>query len=49
MKPSRLYESPFTDIHTAGLDGVFNNEDANNIITIIRSFDQPIETSFYSA
>ncbi|MEY3067281.1 MAG: hypothetical protein RLZZ532_4073, partial [Cyanobacteriota bacterium] len=49
MKPSRLYESPFTDIHTAGLDGVFNNEDANNIITIIRSFDQPIETTFYSA
>ncbi|MBE9141711.1 DEAD/DEAH box helicase family protein [Planktothrix mougeotii] len=46
MNPSLLYESPFTDIHTEGLDGVFNQEDANNIVTIICSFDQPIETTY---
>lgn len=46
MNPSLLYESPFTDIHTEGLDGVFNDEDADNIVTIIRSFDQPIETTY---
>lgn len=35
-----LYEPPFTDFHSSGLDGVFNDEEANDLIEIIESFNQ---------
>ncbi len=40
MKPGRLYERPFTDLHSEGLDGLFNNEDTDEIIRIVRSINQ---------
>jgi type I restriction enzyme R subunit len=40
MEPGRLYESPFTDYNPAGLDGVFNDADADGIISILRSIQQ---------
>lgn len=32
----QLYESPYTDINMEGLDGVFEDGDCDNIISIIR-------------
>jgi type I restriction enzyme R subunit len=49
MNPHLLYEPPFTDIHTEGLDGVFNDEDADNIIEIVRCFNEGVEATFNSA
>ncbi|WP_083260439.1 DEAD/DEAH box helicase family protein (plasmid) [Cyanobacterium sp. IPPAS B-1200] len=49
MNPSLLYGAPFTDIHTEGLDGVFNDEDADNIIDIVSSFNEVVEEKFNSA
>ncbi|MGI0479353.1 DEAD/DEAH box helicase family protein [Geminocystis sp. CENA526] len=48
MNPPLLYESPFTDIHPEGLDGVFNDKDADNIIAIVRYFNEGVETTFTS-
>ena len=36
LKLEQLYESPYTDIDMAGLDGVFNGEDCSMIVSIIR-------------
>jgi type I restriction enzyme, R subunit len=46
MNPSLLYEPPFTDFHQDGLDGVFDDRDADSIVAIIRSFNQTVEVNF---
>ncbi|AFZ46129.1 Type I site-specific deoxyribonuclease [Cyanobacterium stanieri PCC 7202] len=38
MDPGILYKPPFTEIHIAGLDGVFDDDDADDIVAIINSF-----------
>lgn len=43
MEPRLLYEAPFTDLHSSGLDGLFNDDEAHHIITIIRSFDDTLK------
>lgn len=45
MNPGLLYEPPFTDIHDEGLDGVFNNEQADEIVTLVRAFNQTVDYS----
>lgn len=35
MDPGLLYEPPFTDYSTTGLDGVFQNKDADRIVSIL--------------
>jgi type I restriction enzyme R subunit len=35
VDPAMLYESPYKDINDQGLDGVFNDEDATKIISIL--------------
>ena len=40
MQSSQLYEPPFSQMHYEGLDGVFNNEDADNIIGVVEAFNQ---------
>jgi type I restriction enzyme R subunit len=40
-----LYEPPFTDFHTSGLDGVFNESDADSIVEIITSFNDTVEAA----
>ena len=40
MDPGLLYESPFTDIHSEGLDGVFDDTNAKRIVGIIRSINE---------
>ncbi len=46
MNPGLLYEPPFTDIHQAGLDGVFaDEEDADLLISLVRSFNKTLDDS----
>jgi type I restriction enzyme, R subunit len=40
MEPSRLYESPFTDYNPNGLDGVFNDDAASRIVSILDAVRQ---------
>lgn len=41
MNPGMLYEAPFTDLHSDGLDGMFNNDaDIEGIITIVSEFNK---------
>ena len=37
IEPSKLYEPPYTDFNTNGLDGVFQDQDANRIVDIIKT------------
>jgi type I restriction enzyme R subunit len=43
MDPGLLYEPPFTDSHPEGLDGVFRDDDADQIISLVRSFNETVE------
>lgn len=44
IEVARLYEPPFTSVHTDSLDGLFPDEDeASAIINIIKSFQPPKE------
>ena len=45
MNPGLLYESPFTDIHSSGLDGVFNDDEADEIVALVRSFNRTVDDS----
>ncbi len=37
IEPSKLYEAPYTDFNTSGLDGVFQDNDADRIVDILRT------------
>lgn len=49
MSPGLLYEPPFTDSHPDGVDGVFRDSDADNIISIVRSFNATVGAVFSQA
>jgi type I restriction enzyme, R subunit len=49
MDPGLLYEPPFTDLHHQGLDGVFEDDDADRIVAIVRSFNKTVEVDFGAA
>jgi type I restriction enzyme, R subunit len=36
MEPNRLYESPFTDLRPRGPDGLFNSDDVDALIRVLR-------------
>lgn len=40
IEPSKLYEPPYTDFNTSGLDGVFEDNDADRIVGILRSISE---------
>lgn len=42
MDPGQLYEPPFTDAHPDGLDGVFQDDEADQIVEIVRSFNKTV-------
>jgi type I restriction enzyme, R subunit len=42
MDPEMLYEPPFTDLHDGGLDGVFGDDDAGEIIDIVGGFNEVV-------
>lgn len=39
MDPGLLYEPPFTDLHSEGLDGVFGDEGASRIIHLLEEIE----------
>jgi type I restriction enzyme R subunit len=39
IEPSKLYDSPFKNFHTMGIDGVFNTHQADVIFKIIEDFN----------
>jgi type I restriction enzyme R subunit len=40
IEPAKLYEAPYTDFNTSGLDGVFQDTDANKIVGILNSIKE---------
>ncbi|MFV1449134.1 DEAD/DEAH box helicase family protein [Maribacter sp. HS] len=40
IDPSKLYESPFKNFHSMGIDGVFNQQQADTIFSIVKDFNQ---------
>lgn len=42
MDVGLLYEPPFTDLHHQGLDGLFNETDADEIVALIGSFNETV-------
>lgn len=49
MNPEQLYESPFTEVHPDGLDGVFSDRQADRILEIVRSINHTAEAKFATA
>lgn len=41
-----LYQQPFTDLHYEGLDEVFAADDADQIVSIVRSFNETVGDEF---
>lgn len=39
IDPAKLYDSPFKNYHSLGIDGVFNEEQSTNIFNIIENFN----------
>jgi type I restriction enzyme R subunit len=37
MKPECLYESPFTDLHPKGVDGLFASNEVDDLVATLRS------------
>jgi type I restriction enzyme R subunit len=46
MNPGLLYEFPFTDSHPEGLDGMFNDDEADKIVSIVRSFNESVDVDY---
>ncbi len=40
LNPELLYEPPFTNIHTDGLDGLFDEDNGDRIISIVREISE---------
>ena len=45
IDPAKLYDSPFKNYHSLGIDGVFNEEQADNIFSIIKDFNNNLTVS----
>ncbi|MER3375173.1 MAG: DEAD/DEAH box helicase family protein [Allomuricauda sp.] len=40
LEPSKLYDSPFKNYHSLGIEGVFNEQQADTIFKIVKDFNQ---------
>jgi type I restriction enzyme R subunit len=40
IDPAKLYDSPFKNYHSLGIDGVFNEEQSTNIFNILENFNK---------
>ncbi|MDB9494422.1 DEAD/DEAH box helicase family protein [Spirulina major CS-329] len=49
MNPYQLYEPPFTDLHSDGLDGLFGDQDADAIVSIVSTFNESVDLNFGGA
>jgi len=45
IDPAKLYDSPFKNYHSLGIDGVFNEEQADNIFSIIKDLNNNLTVS----
>ncbi len=46
MDVGLLYETPFMDLHYEGLDGVFGDTDASEIVELVQSFNETVGAMF---
>lgn len=49
MAPERLYEPPFTGIHYEGLDGVFPDQGADSVISVVRTINERARETYRAA
>jgi type I restriction enzyme, R subunit len=49
MEPAQLYTAPFTEAHPDGLDGLFPDHHADQIVAIVRSFNTTVANQFGTA
>lgn len=49
MDPGLLFEPPFTDGHPEGVEGMFDDADVDNIIAIVRGFNEVVGAQFGTA
>ncbi|TDK50355.1 DEAD/DEAH box helicase family protein [Antarcticimicrobium luteum] len=45
IEPARFYESPFSDIDDLGIEGVFNKDQASDIIRIVRAINETADAA----
>jgi type I restriction enzyme R subunit len=45
IDPAKLYDSPFKNYHSLGIDGVFNEEQADNIFSVIKDLNNNLTVS----
>jgi hypothetical protein len=43
MEPSALYESPFTDLSSRGVEGIFASKEVEQLIAVLASIRQHAE------
>jgi len=46
MDPGLLYEEPFTGLHEEGVEGLFEDDDVDNIISIIDAINAAVDANF---
>jgi len=49
VEPARFYESPFSDIDDLGIEGVFNKDQASDIIRIVRAINETADAASRAA
>jgi type I restriction enzyme R subunit len=46
MNSGLLYEPPFTEIHHKGLDGLFEEANADLLVSLVGSFNETVDRPF---
>lgn len=46
MDPGQLYEAPFTGYHQEGVEGLFGDDEVDNLIAIVDAFNTTVEAHF---
>jgi hypothetical protein len=43
MEPSLLWKRPFIDIHDAGPEGLFSNEETDRLVMLVREVNESLK------
>jgi type I restriction enzyme R subunit len=46
MDPGQLYEEPFTGFHEEGVEGLFADDDVDDLIAIVQAFNTTVDVDF---
>jgi type I restriction enzyme R subunit len=46
MDPGQLYEEPFTGFHEEGVEGLFADDDVDDLIAIVQAFNTTVGVDF---